>query len=64
MTCFAAAANCGSVFEGQTHPALLHPVRLELTHKLPHGGSSYLKEAHLCFTKCIFRSSSHTLHLA
>lgn len=27
----------------------------------PNGGSGYLKEAHLCFTKCIFRSSSHTL---
>lgn len=31
MTCFAAAANCGSVLEGQTHPALLHPMRLKLS---------------------------------
>lgn len=33
------------------------------THNLPSGGSSYLKEAHLCFPKCIFRSTSHTLQL-
>lgn len=33
------------------------------THNLPSGGSSYLKEAHLCFPKCIFRSTSHTVQL-
>lgn len=33
------------------------------THNLPSGGSSYLKEAHLCFTNCIFRSPSHSVQL-
>lgn len=33
------------------------------THNPPSGGSSYLEEAHLCFTNCIFRSPSHTAQL-
>lgn len=33
------------------------------THNLLSGGSSYLKEAHLCFANCIFRSASHSVQL-
>lgn len=49
--------------EPNTPPSLSEAPTMCETHNLPNGGSSYLKEAHLCFTKCIFRSSSHTLPL-